>query len=65
MPKMKTHRGAAKRLRFTGGGKVLRRRTCKSHKLEKKRAKRKRRLGQATLIDHADFRRVKRLLPYG
>ena len=44
MPKMKTHRGAAKRFRRTGTGKLRRRRANKNHILEKKSPKRKRRL---------------------
>lgn len=64
MPKMKTHRGAAKRLRVTGTGKVARRRAGKSHLLEHKSAHRKRRLRQGTLISKADRRKVRKLLPY-
>jgi large subunit ribosomal protein L35 len=64
MPKMKTHRGAAKRFRLTAGGKVKRARAYKSHILTKKTAKRKRHLAQPGLISKADERRVKRMLPY-
>ena len=42
MPKQKTHSGAKKRFKVTAGGKLLRRRAMKSHMLEKKSAKRKR-----------------------
>ena len=45
MPKMKTHKGAAKRFKVTGGGKIMREKAFKSHILTKKDAKRKRRLG--------------------
>jgi large subunit ribosomal protein L35 len=48
VPKQKTHRGAAKRFTITGGGKVRRRRSLKSHMLTKKTTKRKRRLRQPT-----------------
>lgn len=62
MPKMKTHRGAAKRFRTTGGGKIKRRKAYKSHILAKKTRKRKRRLRKSTLVATADKRRVKRML---
>ena len=53
MPKMKTHRGAAKRLKKTGTGKLKRRRAYKSHILTKKTQKRKRRLHKlAKLLQH-------------
>jgi large subunit ribosomal protein L35 len=62
MPKMKTNRGAAKRLRKTGSGKIRRRRAYKSHILTKKSQKRKRRLRKATLVAKADEKRARRLL---
>jgi large subunit ribosomal protein L35 len=65
MPKMKTHRGAAKRLKSTGTGRLKRNKANKSHILTKKTTKRKRGLRQATLVDKADEKRMKRLLPYG
>jgi large subunit ribosomal protein L35 len=65
MPKLKTKRGAAKRFKFTGGGKVKRSKAYFSHILTKKNAKRKRDLRQAGLIDKADLKNVKRLIPYG
>ncbi|HOB08136.1 MAG: 50S ribosomal protein L35 [Limnochordia bacterium] len=65
MPKMKTHRGAAKRFKVTGSGKVVRNHAYKSHILEKKSAKRKRKLRQSDLIHSNDAKRVKRMLPYG
>lgn len=64
MPKMKTHRGAAKRLRLTASGKVKRAQANKSHLLGHKPAKRKRRLRQADLVDVTDRKRVAKLLPY-
>lgn len=63
MPKMKTHRGAAKRFKKTGSGKVKRYRAYSSHLLEKKGPRRKRRLRQSTLVSAADSKRVQRLLP--
>ena len=63
MPKMKTNRGAAKRLRKTGTGKIRRRRANKSHILTKKSQKRKRRLRQATLASKADEKRIRRMIP--
>jgi len=63
MPKMKTNRGAAKRFRKTGTGKIRRRRAYKSHILTKKSTKRKRRLRQGTLASKADEKRIRRLLP--
>ena len=62
MPKMKTNRGAAKRLRKTGSGKIRRMRAYKSHMLTKKAQKRKRRLRTATLVAKADEKRMRRLL---
>ncbi len=62
MPKMKTNRGAAKRLRKTATGKLRRFRANHSHILTKKSPKRKRRLRSATLIAKADEKRMKRLL---
>lgn len=64
MPKMKTHRGAAKRLRKTGTGKIKVFRAFHSHLLEHKTAKRKRRLGKGRILSTADTARVRRLLPY-
>lgn len=63
MPKMKSNRGAAKRFRRTGGGKLARMRACKSHILTKKNRKRKRRLRSRTLASRADVARVRRMLP--
>ena len=64
MPKMKTKRSAAKRLTVTAAGRLKRRRGWKSHLLEAKNPRRRRRLRQATLIDRVDERRLKRLVPY-
>ncbi|NLM39142.1 MAG: 50S ribosomal protein L35 [Firmicutes bacterium] len=64
MPKMKTHRGAAKRFKVTGSGKVVKNRAYKSHILEKKSAKRKRNLRHSAVVSDAESKRIKRLLPY-
>ena len=63
MPKMKSNRGAAKRFRRTGGGKLVRMRAYKSHILTKKNRKRKRRLRSSTSASRADAARVRRMLP--
>ncbi len=62
MPKMKTHSGAKKRFKVTGGGKVKARHAFTSHILEKKSPKRKRRLGQPSFLEPDDTKRVKKLL---
>ncbi len=64
MPKLKTHRGAAKRFKITGSGKIARRKAYANHILTKKNSKRKRNLRKATLVDDANVRHVARLLPY-
>lgn len=64
MPKLKTHRGAAKRFKISGRGKVLRRRSGLRHILTSKRRKRKRKLGQTALVSAADAAKARRLLPY-
>lgn len=64
MPKMKTHRGAAKRFKITGTGKIKRSKAYKGHLLTKKSPKRKRQLAKSTLVDKSDSKRIKRLLPY-
>ena len=64
MPKMKTHRGTAKRVKVTGTGKFKRHHAYCSHKLGSKTAKRKRNLRQAAIITDADTKALKKLLPY-
>ena len=64
MPKMKTNRCAAKRFRPTGSGKFRRRQQNMRHILTKKRAKRKRQLRQGEIVDSANMKSVKRMLPY-
>ena len=65
MPKMKTHRGAAKRVKPTGTGKLRRMRANKTHILTKKSQKRKRRLRKSSLVSRSDAKRINRILPYG
>ena len=62
MPKMKTHRGSAKRFRVTGSGKVMRSKAFKSHILTKKSPKRKRNFRHETEIATADYKVIKRNL---
>jgi large subunit ribosomal protein L35 len=64
MPKMKTKRAAAKRLKATATGRLKRSSAWKRHKLEGKSAKRKRRLRKATLVHPADQPVLKRVVPY-
>jgi large subunit ribosomal protein L35 len=64
MPKMKTKRGAAKRLKKTASGRLKRAGAWKQHKLEGKEPKRRRRLRKAKLISKADEGRLKVLVPY-
>jgi len=63
MPKMKTHRGAAKRIRKTGSGKLVRTKSNKQHILTKKTTKRKRRLRKSALVAAVDAKRLKQMLP--
>jgi large subunit ribosomal protein L35 len=62
MPKMKTHSGAKKRFKMTGKGKLKARHAMTSHILEKKNAKRKRRLGNDFTVAKQDEKRIKGLL---
>ena len=64
MPKMKSKRGAVKRFKATASGKIKRRMGWKSHLLEWKSPKRRRRLRKASLVSKEDARRIRRLLPY-
>lgn len=63
MPKIKTHRGAKKRFKKTGSGKIKVFHAFKSHLLGWKAAKRKRRLRKSFVMDATDQGRMKRLLP--
>jgi large subunit ribosomal protein L35 len=65
MPKLKTHKGAAKRFRTTATGKVKRGHSHARHILTKKSAKRKRALDIDVLVSESDEKRIERMLPYG
>ena len=65
MPKLKTHKGAAKRFRLTGTGKVKRGHAFARHILTKKSSKRKRHLDIDVILAPQDEKEVKRMLPYG
>jgi large subunit ribosomal protein L35 len=62
MPKMKTHSGAKKRFRKTAKGKLRARHAMTSHILEKKNAKRRRRLGRPVEVAKADQNRIRKML---
>ena len=62
MPKMKTHRGVAKRFRTTPTGKIRRRRAFANHILSKKPSKRKRRLNSPAEVSGADRKRMRGML---
>ncbi len=64
MPKIKTHRGAAKRFKKTGTGKIKRNKAFTSHILTKKSPKRKRNLRKSTITSDANAKVIKKLLPY-
>jgi len=65
MPKLKTHKGAAKRFRLTASGKIKRGHSHARHILTKKTNKRKRLLDIDALVADGDQKRVERMLPYG
>ncbi len=65
MPKMKTHKSAAKRYKTTATGKVKYKKQGLRHILTKKTTKRKRKLRQAGVLSAVETRRAKTLLPYG
>jgi len=64
MPKLKTHRGAAKRFRVTGTGKIKRSKAYKGHLLTSKSSKRGRGLRKSALVTDAQYDNVKKLLPF-
>jgi len=64
MPKMKTHRGAAKRFKKTGSGKIKCNQSHRRHILTKKTTKRKRQLRKATTLHSSDTKLVSRMIPY-
>lgn len=62
--KLKTHRGAAKRFKITGSGKVTRHHAFARHILTKKTANRKRHLGKSVVVSDADAPSIRKMLPY-
>ncbi|MSQ32063.1 MAG: 50S ribosomal protein L35 [Dehalococcoidia bacterium] len=65
MPKLKTHKGAAKRFHITGTGKILRLKSHSTHLRSTKSKSVKRQFGDKLEVSHAFTSRIKRLLPYG
>ncbi|MBI5969856.1 MAG: 50S ribosomal protein L35 [Deltaproteobacteria bacterium] len=65
MPKIKTNKGAAKRFKITGSGKVSRRKAGLRHMLTSKSKANKRALGKSTTISKTHEASIKKLLPYG
>jgi large subunit ribosomal protein L35 len=63
MPKLKTHKGASKRFKKTGTGKIIRRHAYARHILTSKARSRKRRLSQSVIVDEADRPGLKYMLP--
>ena len=64
MPKMKTHKGSAKRFRKTGNGNFKRSHAFTSHILTKKTSKRKRKLRKSTLVHSTLYKTLRKMLPY-
>lgn len=64
MPKLKTHKGAAKRFKKTGTGKIARRKAFARHILTSKSPARKRRLGQGVIADDTNQPALRVMLPY-
>ncbi len=64
MPKMKTHRGSAKRFKRTGTGQLKRGRAYTSHLFANKSTKAKRHLRKASLVSSGDYKRIKHMLSY-
>jgi large subunit ribosomal protein L35 len=64
MPKMKTHRGAAKRFKKTATGKFKRAHAFKRHILNKKSSKRKRKLRKGAYVNFTEIKALRKLLPY-
>ncbi len=64
MPKIKTHRGAAKRFSVTGTGKIRRNKAFASHILTTKTTKRKRNLRKSVVLDNTNEKAIKKLIPY-
>jgi len=65
MPKMKTHKGAARRFKITGSGQVMRTKGMKSHFRRRKSTRVKQQFDRMLPLDKSQLPRVKRLLPNG
>jgi large subunit ribosomal protein L35 len=65
MPKMKTHKGAARRFKITGTGKIMRTKHMKSHFRRKKSTRVKQMFDRMLPLDSSNRKQVRRLLPYG
>ena len=64
MPKMKSHKGASKRFKATGSGKIVRVKAWRGHHLDIKSSRRTRRYAGKAVVDKTSEEQVKRLLPY-
>ncbi|MBK0348101.1 50S ribosomal protein L35 [Aerococcaceae bacterium zg-ZJ1578] len=62
MPKQKTHRGLAKRVKRTGTGKLKRAKAYRSHLAPRKTTKQKRHLRKSGLVHATDYKRVKQMI---
>ena len=62
MPKMKTHRGLAKRVKTTGSGKLKRSHAYTSHRFHGKTKKQRRQLAKSGIVSHSDYTRIKEIL---
>jgi large subunit ribosomal protein L35 len=65
MPKMKTHKATAKRIRFTSGGKLVHTPACQAHLLSKKSSKRKRKFAILAAVSPSDAARFRKLIAPG
>ncbi len=65
MPKLKTHKGAARRFAVTGSGKLMRTKGMKSHLRRKKSDRAKRLFDEMLPVNKRDVKRVSKLIPYG
>ena len=64
MPKLKTKRGAAKRFKKTGSGKIIRSKAFGNHILTKKTTKRKRSIRKSGVLNSANTKSIRKLIPY-
>ncbi|HEV2108059.1 MAG TPA: 50S ribosomal protein L35 [Thermomicrobiales bacterium] len=63
--KLKTHKGAARRFKVTGTGKIMRAKGMKSHLRRKKAPRVKRQFDRMLVVDKTNKKRIERLIPYG